>query len=175
MSVTVHHNGHEISIEKARGGWLARVDGEVRTVQPTETEAIEVALAYVNAPKTGDCYEAALDTARDLLTDNAADTVFICHGRPTGQGPIEGVVHGHAWVEVEQRVEIPDDAPDEFKTLAGHVVVWVHDRSNGKDLVYPAALYYNVGRIDPDQVRRYTAAEAFKLMLRHEHWGPWHD
>jgi len=196
MSATVRthtYNGHTVEIERhyltntyGRNGnaggtpkyyWSAKVDGKtVTSGQRLRRLAVEVAHTYVDAEKKGDCYDAAVTTAEDLIGENDADTVFVCHGRPTGQGPIEGVIHGHAWVEVEQRVEIPDDAPEDLKrAFAGHSIVWVHDRSNGKDLVYPAALYYNAGRIDPDEVARYSLDDAYLNMEEFGHYGPWDE
>ena len=168
------YHGHEILIEPVEDGWLARVDGEVRTVQSTVRKARQVAQEYIDAPKSGDCYDAAIATAEDLVEDH--ETVWICHGRPTGQGPIEGVIHGHAWVEVEQEVEIPDEAPDEIKAaFGGQVLVTVFDRSNGHDIVYPRELYYAIGRMRKDEVARYSLDNTYLYMEEFGHYGPWDE
>lgn len=100
--------------------------------------------------KFGDCYKAAAD----WIIDNRHGV--LCHGTAIGRGPIEGVAHGHAWVET-------DDG------------AFVIDPSNGREAFVPKPLYYNLGLIDPDLVVRYPAREAIQMLLHHEHYGPWHD
>lgn len=39
----------------------------------------------------------------------------------------------------------------------------------------PAVLYYQLGRIDPEYVKRYTVTEMNKMLLQTQHYGPWHD
>jgi hypothetical protein len=99
----------------------------------------------------GDCYVVAYE----LVVDHP-DTYLLCHGWPTGQGPIAGLVHGHAWVEYET-----DGYP---------IVV---ERSNGHDLELPADLYYAIGHINPDHIVRYTAQEARAAAVEHGTYGPW--
>lgn len=98
---------------------------------------------------TGDCYPAALHTLFELGDGE------LCHGLVTGTGgEALGQRYGHAWVELDG---------------------WVHDRSNGHDLFAPRAWYYAKGTIDPDDVDRYTLAEASLMAVTYEHYGPWHD
>lgn len=106
----------------------------------------------------GDCYEAALVLMISVPPEDRPRW-RLCHGEPIGQGPIAGIRHGHAWCE-EQR--------------PFHVVV--HDLSNGKTIRgWPRELYYAVGRIEPDEVARYTHAEAAQHALETGHCGPWED
>jgi hypothetical protein len=49
----------------------------------------------------------------------------------------------------------------------------VIDRSNGRDIEQPAETYYRNGRIAADEVRRYGAREAMKLLHDRETYGPW--
>jgi hypothetical protein len=49
----------------------------------------------------------------------------------------------------------------------------VIDKANGNDMQLPKVLYYKVGGIEEDEVRRYTVEEAAALMLEHGHYGPW--
>ena len=99
-------------------------------------------------PRNGDCYEAA---AKMMM----GDTIFrysgrLVHGNVTGQGPIKGIRHGHAWVEV-------DDI--------------VFDNSNGKSVMMRRERYYEIGKIK--NPKRYTFAEMRGYLLSTCHYGPW--
>jgi hypothetical protein len=198
MSATVRthtYNGHTVEIERhyltntyGRNGnaggtpkyyWSAKVDGKtVTSGQRLRRLAVEVAHTYVDAEKKGDCYDAAVTTAEDLVGENDPDTVFVCHGRPTGQG--------HAWVEVEydvtvpamtdeQRAKVPEGVPV-FGAQGGTVrMVTVIDRSNGKDSTFPRELYYAIGQMDPDEVARYSLDDAYLNMEEFGHYGPWDE
>ena len=106
---------------------------------------------------TGDCFI----VAGHMVMDD--DDLTLVHGLAVGQGPIEGVMHWHAWVERSSRFPMPDGRHVDLTVVV--------DRSNGKDVEMPAALYYKIGRVG--ETRRYTPTEARVEMLRHEHWGPW--
>lgn len=105
----------------------------------------------------GDCYVVAAHFMVDL-PDAERSRYRLCHGTPLGRGPINGLRFGHAWVE---------------RTDGDHVTVI--DRSNGSDLELPQSLYYAIGAIDPEEVKRYTAHEAILFMLETEHYGPWEE
>lgn len=94
--------------------------------------------------KLGDCFE----VAGHMILDNKDFT--LCHGIATGQGPIKGIKHWHAWCEKENIV---------------------HDFSNGKKIVMDKDLYYKIGKIK--KVKRYTQKQAMKYMLKTQHYGPW--
>jgi hypothetical protein len=96
---------------------------------------------------TGDCFEAAAK----LLLEVGSDALKLVHGEVTGQGPIEGLRYGHAWVE------------------AGD---WVLDHSNGKELCVPREVYYRVGEI-ADNRHEYDLKTARHLMMETGHFGPW--
>jgi len=116
----------------------------------------------------GDCYEAAANYVINnsgvvsfLVPPGATARpgLMLVHGEVTGQGKIEGVKYGHAWVE------------------DGDLVI---DVSNGRDLQLPKAAYYALGRVDNDgaqrikpNLHRYTAKEARRNLVMHGHWGPW--
>lgn len=74
------------------------------------------------------------------------------HGIVTGQGPINGIEYGHAWVEDGDTV---------------------HDYSRGRDIQMPKMLYYAFGNIDESKQFRYTPEEMRKKILDTGHWGPW--
>ncbi len=75
----------------------------------------------------------------------------LVHGEVTGQGPIEGVKYGHAWVE------------------DGGTVI---DVSNGRDIRMSKAAYYALGGIG-DNVHKYNLAQFRRKVSKFGHWGPW--
>jgi len=101
-------------------------------------------------PSSGDCF----DVAGRLIMDMPDGTLV--HACVNGQGPLEGIRMGHAWVE------------------RGNVVV---DHSNGKHREIPKELYYSIGgvRQEPGQYVSYSSREAMQMMLSTEHFGPWVD
>jgi hypothetical protein len=115
-----------------------------------------------NIPKKkrmGDCYLVAGQMAMGTFYKNKYDSEFIgtpylVHAEVVGQGAIEGIRYGHAWVE--------DD-------------VFVYDFSNGRELTVPKALYYQMGQIIKQQPKyfRYTFEEATKKMVETKHYGSW--
>lgn len=118
---------------------------------------------------TGDCFQVAGRLAtehRDWL---------LCHGVVQGQGPLEGRRLWHAWCEYDEVIKLPpvEERPPGFEHLRDTTLTYVVDRSNGNDVTAPAAFYYQVARIHPDKVQRYTWDQARVEMLRHLHWGPW--
>jgi hypothetical protein len=101
--------------------------------------------------KGGDCYRCA---SNYVTGKNKTHTLV--HANVTGRGPIEGVRYGHAFTEFE----------GDYGTL-------VHDPSAGVTL--PADLYYRLGQINPDEVRRYSYNEMTEKLVETEIWGPWDD
>jgi hypothetical protein len=112
--------------------------------------------------KSGDCYEAAGNIAMDDKLPKAirtksikfTGTPYLVQGQVTGQGAIDNVKYGHAWIE--------DD-------------VFVYDFSNGRELVFPKELYYFIGKIETKKPLyfKYTFQEAVDKMLKTGHYGPW--
>ena len=102
--------------------------------------------------KTGDCYEAAGKYIMDkcLFAGPNCDLILV-HAEVTGQGPIQGLKHGHAFV------------------LDGDTVI---DRSNGRDVRLPKQVYYNLGNIG-DNLHEYTFKEFRRKVTEYRHWGPW--
>jgi len=96
-------------------------------------------------------------------------TLTVCHGLVVGQAggdATPGRYHWHAWVESETLHAFPSGT----FPIANAI-----DRANGKDVTLPVALYYRLGQIEEEDVRRYTATEAARLMLRFRHYGPWDE
>ena len=96
----------------------------------------------------GDCYQ----VAGNLIVDINDDKAFLCHGTATGQGPIVGIKHGHAWVELGDKVI---------------------DKSNGNNLCMDKDVYYRIGKIE--NVKRYSRKEAISNLIKTEHFGPWRN
>ena len=51
----------------------------------------------------------------------------------------------------------------------------VADYSNGSEVILPVSYYYALGVIDPSKVHRYTREETLHMLLKHQHYGAWHD
>ena len=109
----------------------------------------------------GDCYEIA---GKHML-ENAHSNDILCHGEVTGQGELNGIKYGHAWIE------------------RGDLVI---DKSNGRNIQMPKLVYYILGKIGQpsfDQagnyhegktnVHRYSYPEFSEKILEFGHWGPW--
>jgi len=101
--------------------------------------------------KGGDCYKAAADYVIDhAFRSNGKKGLVLVHGEVTGQGAIDGVQYGHAWVE------------------DGSTAI---DVSNGRNINMPKPLYYAIGRIG--KTIRYTPEQMREKILKHKHFGPW--
>lgn len=109
----------------------------------------------VDAPK-GDCYVVAGQVAMGITPKEIdfVGTPYVVHGEVTGQGAIEGLKYGHAWIE--------DD-------------VNVYDWSNGRELDFPKEIYYLLGGIEDKKGKlfKYTFDEARRKMLDTGHYGSW--
>ena len=100
----------------------------------------------------GDCYEAAGKYIMDECVFTPKNcTLILVHAEVSGQGPLEGVRYGHAFI------------------LDGDTVI---DKSNGRDVRIPKATYYSVGQIGAN-VHEYAFEDFRRKILEHEHWGPW--
>jgi len=100
----------------------------------------------------GDCYESAGNYMTEKCMSSRGDCkLTLVHAEVTGQGPIDGLKYGHAFV------------------LDGDMVI---DNSNGRNLKMPKQIYYNVGRIGAN-VFEYSFEDFRKNILLYEHWGPW--
>jgi hypothetical protein len=124
----------------------------------------------------GDCYPTANRLVMDKIGAPDEDNWRAVHGVVSGQGELEGVRFGHAWVEETQRFPLPENTPPEIREQFGDVTFTVvHDKSNGNDVTMPAEMYYGLGQIDEATVRRYTPTETARNMARSMHHGPWED
>jgi hypothetical protein len=95
---------------------------------------------------TGDCYRSA---AEHLLNMPASGWVLV-HGRPT-RSIAPFCQYGHAWLQ-----------------LGEHVVF-----DTERQMLIPRSVYYRVGRIDPALCIKYAQIDVQRMLLEHEHRGPW--
>jgi hypothetical protein len=101
----------------------------------------------------GDCYEAAAKYIIENSILGNKNNLKLVHGEVAGQGSLDGVNFGHAWV------------------LDGNKVI---DKSNGGNLVLPKPVYYALGKIDLiNNFHVYTPEQTRKKLLDYEHYGPW--
>jgi transposase len=101
----------------------------------------------------GDCFEAAYKKLYEVFREHPE--AKLVHAIVTGQGPIKGVQHGHAWVEI------------------GDTVL---DYSNGRTIEMPKQIYYAVGNIDPsnsDEYKTYSYKEMADISMDQGTYGPW--
>ena len=101
---------------------------------------------------TGDCFEAAANYVMDHQFSNSNTELKLVHGIVSGQGPLEGLMFPHGWVE------------------HGDIVI---EKSNGLDLEIPKGLYYTLGHILEKNIRHYSYKEMAKMMTEHGTYGPW--
>ena len=101
-----------------------------------------------DANKNGDCFQVAAQTVMKHPEWK------LVHAVVHGQGPLEGVEYTHAFALDEKRDVVIDNT------------------QKNKDLrELPAALYWYLGKIEI--YKEYTHEEMLKMLLKHEHWGPW--
>jgi len=106
--------------------------------------------------ESGDCYTAAVRLMLELHAQGVSDEFILVHGEVIGQGPLDGVRYGHAWV---LHVE----------------TVMVIDTSNSRRIEMPAQVYEAIGRHAETGPNRheYTFRQMTKMMIATGHYGPW--
>jgi len=101
----------------------------------------------------GDCFEAAYKKLYKVFREHPE--AKLVHAIVTGQGPIKGVQHGHAWVEI------------------GDTVL---DYSNGRSIEMPKQIYYAIGNVDPsnsDEYKIYSFKDMVDISMDQGTYGPW--
>ena len=96
--------------------------------------------------KKGNCVEIACKNTIDN------ENWLFCYAKVMGQKELKGRRILHAWNEV------------------GDVVF---DLSNGKSIVIRKEKYYKIAKIKEKDIKRQTADEVRKLMLKTETYGGW--
>lgn len=100
----------------------------------------------------GDCMLAAWHLVMAIDAEHLRDVPLLCHAVVHGTGAMAGETFWHAWVEHN-----------------GMALDW----SNGRRAVVAAETMYRIAKVNPVQVRRYTAAEARAEGARYGIVGPW--
>ena len=145
-------------------GGLVAPNGQ--TSREDSIKNIETMAKGAKIKAKGDCYVAAGDIVMDYLISQrgfgAFNSEFQFHGTPylvhaevAGQGHLEGIRYGHAWIEDDQLV---------------------YDYSNGRKIVFPKQLYYSIGDVDVDdpmKYQKYTFEEAKNRMMKTGNYGCW--
>lgn len=157
----------------------------------TEQEAEELGLE-----SRGDCYARAAQFLFEFppFETNKPVELFLCHGRPRSTNPhpaLENRPFEHAWVEFRPTADAPmrclDGVSMEAEELADfrqqlvaqqipeelieHLVASAETRV----LILEQEEYYELGRIDPNTVRRYTRTQTLCEMAKSMTYGPWED
>jgi hypothetical protein len=105
--------------------------------------------------KLGDCYEAAIKFIMSKCMFGPDCPFSIVHAEVAGQGSLDGVNFGHAYV-IDKRNNIAIDT------------------SNGKNVMLPREAYESMGKIDKiGNYHEYEWRDARKKMIEFEHYGPW--
>jgi hypothetical protein len=105
--------------------------------------------------RTGHCfYNCGMEITDNIIfgKDEDYQDWILCHGVATGQGEIEGVRYGHAWLEC--------------KGLAFDMT-----ESRDNPVVVAADRYREIGRIT--HIKEYTTAQVRRMIHEHGTWGPW--
>jgi len=113
--------------------------------------------------KEGNCYEIAAKLL--FCPENNQKSYTLCHGTAVGQGPIEGAIFGHAWLEYQDHIPTPQGIGIDLEMVLDH--------SNGKKTSMPKELYYKIGRIRG--VKKYSKEEARKMLITQMTYGPWEE
>lgn len=109
----------------------------------------------------GDCMQAAANLMMRFYTDffgpkmKAKGSPLLVHSLVYGQGKIKGYRFPHAWVEDGDTV---------------------YDYSNGRKVEMSRAVYYAIGKINPNEkgaYKRYAFSDMKKKMMSTGHYGPW--
>ena len=115
----------------------------------------------------GDCYQAALDYfMHKVILGESNPSMRLIHATVMGQDEIEGIPHGHAWIEVDvDASKLPPKFPSDLSpTLA-------IDVSRGRDIQVPALIYRHIGQAT--DIKSYSWDQAKKLISNYGHYGPW--
>lgn len=139
-------------------GLIPRADGKKKKSEKYLEQGGDIFAKGGGIKGKGNCYQAAGDFAIGKFFAPQIDFIgepYIVHAEVRGQGQLEGIRYGHAWVEDDENV---------------------YDHSNGREIRLPKQIYYLLGDIktdDPKKYRKYTFAEARKKMLDTGTYGCW--
>lgn len=153
----------EISYNKELKLWELRSQDHSKEFVKTKKQAMAWLKDEIG---NGNCYEVSAKLILDWKLDNCDSYPLLCHGMVHGQGPLKGAIFGHGWVEYKKRLPSTNNGHNPTIEIA-------LDKSNGKELEIPAPVYYLIGKINSEEVKKYNKEEIRKNILKHGHWGPW--
>lgn len=138
-------------------GLISRADGTKRKSEKYMEDGGDI---YAKGGKTkgGDCYYMAGQFAMDNIFTPKLDyigTPYLVHAEVKGQGKLQGVRYGHAWIEDDENV---------------------YDFSNNREIIIPKIIYYAIGDIrtdNPVKYQKYTFEQARKKMMETKNYGCW--
>ena len=105
---------------------------------------------------SGNCYEEA---AKYFLYGCKADDKALVHAVVTGQGPVEGIRYGHAFVT--------------YTGINGEKVVYI-ENLGGQVTEMNYEKYKKIGEINDEEIVVYPdMSSVLRKLLETEHWGPW--
>lgn len=170
-----------------RGRWSRRVGGgggDRDVAGPRQLTDAEFQEQYGQERPNGkgNCYEAAGEEMLRLHAEGEDMSQYrYCVGQAVGRGAIAGVIFDHAWVEKFADMDIPEDVrdaweesgatPEAIAALANADVVI--DKANGNDIETLKVVYYAMGGIQNESVRRYTFEEMYENVMKRRYWGIW--
>jgi len=101
--------------------------------------------------ESGNCYETAGNYMVERCALGRSCKLTLVHAEVTGQGPLDGLKYGHAFI------------------LDGDIVI---DKSNGLNIEMPKQVYYLIGGIGAN-VYEYSFEDFRQKIMEYKHWGPW--
>jgi hypothetical protein len=99
----------------------------------------------------GNCFLKAFELI-SYLHEIGIYSAKMVHGIAAGQGRIEGIILTHGWVEIDD-----------------HVL----DFSNGSEIIVKKESYYEIGKIDESQCKKYSYDEALEKSEEDGFFRPW--
>lgn len=127
------------------------------TNNPKTTPHTREDLERLGYQTRGNCFEVH---ANQLLSHAAPGTRLV-HAL-VRHSAYPHIRYAHAWLEV-------DEEHGDMR------ICQAHDRSNGKNINTPSALYRHFGQVvdAPGELAVYTKEQAVRMLLKHKHYGPW--
>ena len=102
--------------------------------------------------QNGDCYIKAYQYFQANAFKN--NNLILVHGLVTGQGPLEGIVYNHAWIEDGNKI-IDLTLPPKLQKS------------------FSKSKYYKIGKIKESNVYKYNYNEVIEKSIEYKTYGPW--
>lgn len=99
----------------------------------------------------GECYECGVSAMISCHWAKVGDGLLLVQGEPINRGAVFGKRYGHCWLELGDEV---------------------YDLTIQSE-PFPKVLYYAMGGLNEENVRRYNYDQVAKWCLDVKHYGPW--